>query len=333
MKNKLFALLSFVGLALCGCNDNKQDDKVVSQRYIHKYGYAVSQEEWESKNYPGQVITSLTNGVTVTSTYENGIKHGPMTCTFPHSQTVEFYSLYNQGNKVKEISYDRAGMPMEEWIQLSPTRYSITMWYKEGSPMMVEEFVGDELLEGQYFAASNELESKVEKGSGLRIRRDREGILLAKETIFEGYATKKETFYPNGVPESIAMYFRDNLQGEKRTFSQSGEPLAIEDWVNGQLHGKAKYFKNGNRYLEITYLYGEKNGVERHFIDGDIVSQEISWVHNEKHGEAIFYAEGRPESHWFYEGQHVSKRKFDELNKLDEIISRLPYSEGNSASR
>jgi antitoxin component YwqK of YwqJK toxin-antitoxin module len=333
MKNKLFALLSLSGLALCGCNDNKQNDNVVSQHYIHKYGYAVSQEEWESKNYPGQVVTHLNTGVTTTTTYENGIKHGPMTHTFPHSQTVEFYSLYNQGNKVKEISYDIAGMPVEEWIQLSPTRFSITMWYQEGSPMMVEEFVGEELLEGQYFSADNELESKVEKGSGLRTRRDRSGTLLAKESIAEGYATKIETFYPSGVPESIALYFRNQLQGERRTFSQTGEPLAIEDWVNGELHGKATYFKNGNRYLEISYVQGEKNGIERHFIDGNIVSQEIAWVHNQKHGEAVFYSEGKPESHWFYEGQHVSKRKFDELNKLDEIISRLPYSEGNLPSR
>lgn len=330
MKHNLFALLGFTGLALCGCNDNKKDDNVVSQRYIHKYGYAVSQEEWETKNCPGQVITNLNNGVTVTSTFEGGIKHGPTTHTYPHSQTVEYYCLYNQGNKVKEISYDPAGIPIEEWIQLSPTRYSITMWYKEGSPMMVEEFVGEELLDGQYFTASNDLESRVEKGAGLRIRRDRSGVLLAKETIEEGYAIKKESFYPNGAPESIAYYFHETLNGEKRTFAQNGEPLAIEEWVNGQLHGKSTYFKNGNRYLEITYLHGHKNGVERHYIDGDIVSQEIAWENDQKHGQAVFYADGKPESQWFYAGELVSKRKFDELNKLDEIISHLPYAEENA---
>lgn len=329
MNNKLFALLGFLGLALCGCSDNNQDDNVVSQRYIHKYGYAVSAEEWEQKNYPGQIITSYSNGVTVTSTVENGIKHGPTTHTYPHSQTIEYYCLYNQGNKVKEISYDPMGIPIDEWIQLSPTRYSITMWYKEGSPMMVEEFVGQELLDGQYFTLSNEVESRVEKGNGTRIRRDRSGTLMAKETIHEGYAIKKDTFYPSGAPESIAHYFKDALHGEKRSFGQNGEPLAIEEWVNGQLHGKATYFKNGNRYLEVSYLYGQKNGVERHFIDGDIVSQEVSWENDRKHGESIFYADGKPESHWYYAGEHVSKRKFDELNKLDEIISHLHYRDEN----
>lgn len=331
MMKKVVALLGLVGTILCGCKKSGQDENVVSQRYIHKYGYAVSREEWETKNCPGQEITTLSNGVTVTTTYENGIKNGSMTSTWPHSQTIEYSSLYNQGNKVKEISYDPEGLPIEEWIQISPTRHSITMWYKVGSPMLVEEFVGEELLEGQYFTLANDLESRVEKGSGLRIRRDRNGILLAKETLLEGYAVKKETFYPNGAPESIACYYHGALSGEKRTFGQNGEPLSIEEWVNGQLHGKSTYFKNGNRYLEISWLHGLKNGIERHFIDGEIVSQEIAWENNKKHGQAVYYADGKAESQWFYAGQAVSKRKFDELNKLDEIISHLPYSEENSS--
>ncbi len=48
MKNKLFPSSAW-SFYLCGCNNNKDNDNVVSQRYIHKYGYAVSQEEWESK--------------------------------------------------------------------------------------------------------------------------------------------------------------------------------------------------------------------------------------------------------------------------------------------
>lgn len=330
MNSKALVLLGFLGLfALSGCN-NQKDENVISQRYIHKYGYAVSQEEWESRVCPGQVITSLSNGVTVTETYENGLKHGPTTLTFPHSQTVEHYILYNQGNRVKEVSYDLSGIPMEEWVQLSPTRYSITLWYAEGSPMLVEEFVGEELLEGQYFTLSNEIESRVEKGAGLRSGRDRNsGVLLSKELVEEGYPVKKETFYANGTPESIAYYFHGSLHGEKRTFAQTGEPLSIEEWVNGQLHGKSTYFKNGNRYLEVAYLYGQKNGTERHFVDGDLLSQEVTWVNDQKHGPSVFYAEGKPQQQWFYEGEPVSKRKFDEMKRVDEIISHLPYSQEN----
>ena len=333
MKNTICALLSLLSLALCGCNNKNQDDTVVSQRYMHKYGYAVTQQEWEEKNYPGQVITSLNTGVTVTATYENGVLHGPITQTYPHSQTVETYTLFNQGSQVKEISYDPTGIPVKEWVQLSPTRHSITMWYATGSPMLVEEFVGQELLDGYYYTTNNEIESRIEKGNGQRICRDRTGHLTAKEFFEQGYAVKKETYYPAGTPESIAYYFQDSLHGEKRTFAQNGEPLSIEEWINGQLHGKSTYFKNGNRYLEISYLYGQKNGIERHLIDGEIVSQEIAWENNQKHGPSIFYVDGQPEQQWFYSGELVSKRKFDELNRLDEVISNLDRTNPNSSSR
>jgi antitoxin component YwqK of YwqJK toxin-antitoxin module len=334
MKIKLFALLGLLVLSLSGCNNCcNQDDNVVSERYIHKYGYAVSKQDWEEKNYPGQAITNLSNGVTVTTTYENGIKHGPTTHTFPHSQTVEHYCLYNQGNRVKEIAYDPTGIPVEEWVQLSPTRYSITTWYAQGSPMAVEEFVGDELLDGQYFTLVNELESHVEKGIGQATRRDRNGLLLATELFEEGYAIKKETFYANGAPKSIAYYYHNNLHGEKHTFAQCGEPLAIEEWVNGQLHGKSTYFKNGNRYLEIAYLYGQKNGIERHYIDADMISQEIVWENDLKHGPSVFYADGKPEHHWFYAGESVSKRKYDELTDPELLISHIPYRDTDSFTR
>lgn len=333
MKTKIFTLFGLMTFLLSSCGDSQSNDTVVSQRYIHKYGYAVSQEEWEEKNYPGQIITHLNTGVTITATYEDGILHGPTTYTYPHSQTVERYCLYNQGNKVKETSYDPAGMPVEEWIQLSPTRYSIAKWYSEGSPMLVEEYVGLELLEGQYYTLTNDLESRIERGVGLRTRRDRNGVLNAKELFEQGYALKKETYYPTGSPESIAYYYRDHLHGEKRTFAQSGEPLSIEEWVNGQLHGKSTYFKNGNRYLEISYLYGQKNGMERHYLDGDILSQEISWENDQKHGPSIFYADETSEQEWFYGGELVSKHKYDELNRMDEIISHLSVDDNRPANR
>ena len=185
----IFLLLN--GCSCSSCKRNGKDGDVLSQRYVHKYGYLVSQEEWETKNYPGQVITSLSNGVTVTSTYESGTLHGPMTYTFPHSQSVETYYLYNWGEQVKEINYNALGMPVKEKIQLSPSRHSLTAWYSGGSPMYVEEFSGEELVEGQYFTTANEIEARVEKGRGLRIYRDLSGLLLSKEVVEGGYTVKK----------------------------------------------------------------------------------------------------------------------------------------------
>jgi antitoxin component YwqK of YwqJK toxin-antitoxin module len=305
----------------CSCNSCNQRGDVLSQRYVHKYGYVVSQDEWEEQNYPGQVITSLENGVTVTETYESGVLHGPTTHTFPHSQSVETYYLYNWGDQVKEIKYNSLGMPIREKVQISPSRYSVTAWYSSGSPMYTEEYSGEELVEAQYFTVTNDIEARVEQGRGLRLQRDLDGTLISKEVIEGGYVTKKETFYPSGTPESLSFYHRGNLNGEKKTFALGGEPLAVEQWVDGRLHGIASYFKNGTKYLEISYRDGEKNGIERHFIDGEKISQEITWEADMKHGPSIFYFDGKPEEQqWFYGGKPVSKRKFDELRELDSFI-------------
>lgn len=318
---KLIAGYAVILLLLSGCQcckSNNQNGEILSQRYIHKYGYLVSKEEWEAKIYPGQVVTCLSDGVNVTATYENGVLHGPMTYTFPHSQNIEIYHLYNWGDRVKEVKYNEMGMPIQERIQLSPARYSMTGWYSSGSPTYVEEYAGEELVEGQYYTTENDIEARVEKGRGLRITRDLNGALLAKESIEAGYATKKETFYISGTPESLAFYHRGLLNGEKRTFAPGGEPLSVEQWVDGQLHGIASYYKNGTKYLEIAYRNGEKNGIERHFIDGQAVSQEIVWEADMKHGPSTFYFDGKAEEQqWFYGGKPVNKRKFDELLELD----------------
>ncbi len=316
---------SLVALSLTGCHNTQDTDNVVSERYVHKYGYALTKAEWQAKDYPGQVITLLADGSTVTSTYEAGLLHGSMTATYPHSQTVEFYTLYNQGEKVKEIQYDATGTPIKEWIQLSPTRYCISMWYHEGSPMLVEEYAGEELLEGQYFSLNNEIESRVEKGAGTKFQRAREGTLLAREMVEQGYSLKKETFYSNGTPETIAFYHRNVLHGEKKCFALTGEPLSIEEWVNGELHGKATYFENGNRYLETSYLYGQKNGTERHYIDGEILSQEITWENDQKHGPTNLYINGEKETRWFYADKSISEHKFEELSLLDQKIHSSSY--------
>ena len=231
-------LLGVLSFLLAGCSRDSQENNVVSTRYIHKYGYAVSKSEFEDRQYPGQAITVLKNGVTITSTYENGLLHGPSTHTFPHSQTVETYFLYNQGALVKEIVYDITGMPLREEVQLSPTRFVSTKWYNDGTPLSTEEYAGQELVDAQYFTRQNEVEARVQKGKGSRVVRDLKGVLLSREDVDEGYVTKRDTFYANGAPESTAFYVRGVLHGEKKSFNETGEPLAVREYIAGKLHGK-----------------------------------------------------------------------------------------------
>lgn len=323
MKYKVPVLLGFAAAILFGCNNKEEPSSVVSKRYIHKYGYAVSQEEWEAHNYPGQVITTMRDGITVTTTYEHGILHGPCTYTYPHSQTVENYMLYKNGELIKEIRYDRNGMPTREEVRLSPSRYTLTMWYSSGSPLSVEEFAGEEIVEGQYFSANNETEARIDKGTGVRIRRDQNGLLLSRDLVDKGYVTKREALYPSGGPEYVAHYFMNKLQGEKRSFSEKGEPVAIEEWKADKLHGLATYYSNGVKISEISYLDGIKNGLERHYIDGDTISQEIAWENGNRHGPTIYYVDGQTSTEWFYDGSHVSQNRFEELAKLDEMVSHI----------
>jgi antitoxin component YwqK of YwqJK toxin-antitoxin module len=310
-------------LSVTGCNDTKKEENVVSQRYIHKYGYAVSKEDWESKNYPGQVVTTLRNGVTETSTFENGVLHGPSTQTFPHSQTIASYFVYSQGNLVKEMSYDIKGMPISEKVHFSPTRYSLTLWYSEGSPLSVEEYMKDELLEGQYFNQKNETESRVEKGKGLRVARNQQGTLLSKDLIEGGYAVTRESFFANGTPESVTHYAKGLLHGEKKTFAPNGEPKVVEEYIAGKLHGKCTYFNNGRKEVEISYMNGLRNGLEIHYIDGAKTLEETLWENDKKHGPSAFYVEGDPQTTWFYDGKKVSKQRYDELVRLDDMIARI----------
>ena len=323
MKTRIVCVLGALTVVLSGCGQKKEENPVISQQYIHKYGYSVSKAEWHAKKYPGQVITTMRNGVTITSTYENGVLHGPTTRTYPHSQTPENYSLYNQGAIVREVQYDIKGMPVRESAQLSPTRYSITLWYTDGTPLSIEEFAGEELLEGQYFTMKNEIEARVEKGNGRKIHRDQKGVLIAIEDYAQGSLIRREHFYPTGAPESITHFAKGKLHGEKRTFLQTGEPLAIEEWVNGKLDGKTTQFKNGTKITETSYLNGMKNGFETHFLDGEVISQRILWENDRKHGAALYYIGGNAKTEYYYNGLKVEKKDFDAQTRMDEMISQI----------
>lgn len=322
MRRLALPVLGCVTLLLASCGKYSNDD-VVSQKYIHKYGYAVSKNEFEHRRYPGQVVTVLKTGVTVNATYEDGVLHGPTTHTFPNSQTVEAYFLYNEGQLIKQVFYNLHGMPLREEIQLSPTRFSSTRWYHDGIPMSIEEYSTTELVEGQYFTPQNDIEARVEKGRGIRLVRDPQGVLKSREEVDQGTIVKRDTFYSNGTPETVAFFLHNLLHGEKRSFTEQGEPLAIREYVRGKLHGKTTFFKNGVKTTEVHYLDDMKNGLEVHYLDGNAISQEILWENDRKHGPCKYYTEDGVYTEYFYEGELVSDHKWKELNNLDQKIGLL----------
>ena len=311
-------------LGLCGCHQTNKSQKndVVSVRHIHKYGYDVSRDEWNANRYPGQIVTTLKNGVCITSSYEEGLLHGPTSFTYPHTQTLESLQIYERGNLIKKTSFDIRGIPQKEEVFLTPVHVKTKTWFSSGTPMNIEETLDGDLLEGDYFSLQNELDSKVEHGIGTKTLRSLDGLLLAKETIQDGKVAAKETYHPNGVPHVIISgLHQDAIHGEKKEFSASGSPLSIESYDEGQLHGLCTYYQNGYKYQETLYNHGEKEGVERFYLDGESLIEETEYHEGYKHGPSIFYTDGFSKTEWYYSDELVSRAKFDELTEREKIIS------------
>ena len=83
------ALIGCTGIFLASCQTQDSLDQVVSQTFVHKYGFNLSEQEWEQMSKEGQVVSTLKNGVKVASSYENSQLHGPTTDTFPYSSVIE----------------------------------------------------------------------------------------------------------------------------------------------------------------------------------------------------------------------------------------------------
>jgi antitoxin component YwqK of YwqJK toxin-antitoxin module len=333
MKTHIAILVSTASLALVGCQKNKttRDEEVVSQRFIHRHGYAMSKTEWDQEQQPGQVVTTQRNGVTVASSYEGGVLHGATTETYPHSQTLRIRQIFDKGTLCKQTFFDIRGVPQKEETYLSPSDVKVISWFKNGVPKSTEEYSSGELVYGEYFNTQNELESKVDRGRGVRTLRAQAGELLSKETFEDSQVVRRETFHPNGVPQESVSFQGGRLSGEKCKFGLTGEPILRELWKNGKLDGVAVYFQNGYKYLEVPYVDGQKHGLEKQFIDGEILANETQWYHGKKHGPAISYNDGLTSTDWFYNDEKVQKRRYEELcDKAAEIAILQERSKNSS---
>lgn len=314
----LTSLSLLVLLTSCGSQQNRD---IVSQRFVHKYGYDVPKEEWNNQQYPGQVITQMRDGVTIVETYEDGLLNGVRSETFSHSQTVRFLEQYDRGSLRKRTTYSVRGIPEQEEIFFSPQHVKVTYWLPNGSPLCKEEWSFGKIISGQYFNALNEVEAQLERGSGERLVRDASGLLQAREFYQNSELVHLQTYYPNQTPHISVSFKNGKRDGVYKEFAASGEPLCIESWRQNMLHGEAVYYQNGLRYLEIAYQNGLKHGLERHFIDEKHVCSETTWFEGNRHGPSVVLADGTATTRWYYFGQKVAnKAAFDEkVNRLATI--------------
>ncbi len=319
MKGYHFLLLG--SLIFASCQTTSSTDQVVSQIFVHKYGFETSAEEWEAREQAGQVVTMLKNGVKVTRTYESGQPHGPTTYSFPHSNIVEKLLVYDQGTLLKESVNDAAGMPIREEIYEPDHRTVITLWDDKGVPLSIEEYDDESLIEGKYFTAEHELEANVEEGFGDRIKRDRTGLLISRDHIQNGIIATRTTYHPNGAIHTISPYHDYQLHGQQLKYTASGKPLMELNWDHGVLEGLKIIYRNGSKIAVIPYIHGQKHGTESHFDDLGNLTAEIEWRHDKKHGSTKLYSEETTDTEWFFKGQSVSAEKFQNLDLRDKVIA------------
>jgi len=321
---KLYLLLSISStLLFFSCQKKDDSQEIVSQRFVHKYGLDLSAEEWEKREKDGQVITVLDNGVTVTNTFTNGILHGNTTFTYPDSEVLEQLLVYDEGSITKKIMYDEASIPIMEEVYDLDDRKTVTRWNRDGVPLSVEEYDNDVLIKGEYFDKKNECESTVAEGSGYRTRRDRDNILLSKDTFQDGELVHRTTFHANGTIQSENPYHNYLLHGKQISYSESGKPLMEAIWQEGQLDGMKYLYTNGQKTAEIPYASGKKHGVERHFDTNSNLVAEIQWDNDFRHGSSRFYGEEDTKIDWFYKGQNVSLKKFQMMEFREKLMAEL----------
>jgi antitoxin component YwqK of YwqJK toxin-antitoxin module len=323
MKSVSLFLPVLAALLAASCQTSDSPEGIISQKFVHKYGFNVTEEEWEQRAQEGQVISLLKNGVKVTRSYEAGLLHGDTTYTFPSSDVVEKRATYESGSLLKECVYDISGMPIREETYGLDHRTTITLWDEKGVPLSVEEFDGELLVNGKYFTSEHQCEGEVLDGIGDRIRRDRTGLLLSHDRMEDGIMISRTTYHSNGQVHTISHYDVHQLHGEQLKYSSFGKPLMILNWDHGILSGLKTVFRGGYKVAEIPYLDGKKHGTEIHYDDLGNLTAEIDWRHDKKHGKRTLHSEEGNETAWFHKDQLVSAEKFVLLEQREQLIAEF----------
>lgn len=320
---KLKVLLPVAAIMFSACQTNDSIHQVISQTYVHKYGFETSETDWNARDKDGQVVSLLKNGVKVTKSYENGKLHGLTTYTFPNSPVIEKQQLFDEGLLLKEQLNDSQGMPIREEIYEFGNRIIVTLWDEKGVPLSIEEYDDEILTEGKYYTPDHELEASVANGTGERVKRDRSGLLITRDEMIDGKMFCRTTFHPNGNTHTISHYKDYQLHGKQTKYTASGKPLMELNWEDNVLHGDKIIYRNGQKIAVIPYVHGKKQGIEQHFDDLGFLTAEIEWKEDLKHGPTHQHTEEYTDTEWFFKGQSVNAERYKLLESRKFIISEF----------
>lgn len=307
---------AFLLLLTTGCAPRPQmaQDGSVKTKYIHQYGVEVANaHEWTERGSSGQIIKQLKNGAVETQNWQHGALHGLTTTSFPHSSVVHKETYYDNGQRVWQTVNYSSGMPKRQDIFRPGNITLVSTWYEDGAPRSSEEYHTDNLWSGEYFTREQELESQIAQGTGERIRRDGHGQLVAKDDFANGKKVLEVTYYANGMPQKYIPYVNDQIEGTLKTFYPGGEPNTAEQWKANMQNGDTTIFRGGQRVAIIPYVNGQREGVETGFRPGtDIITHEITWKNNQKHGPSMYYVDDEKVTDYYFEDVKVTKTAFNE---------------------
>ena len=298
---------------LTACRGNCQGD-VVKSTYIHKYGVPVSKEDWERQGSDGKIVQLHKDGVTTSRSYADGVLHGECTYSFPNTSTIAVTEFYEEGALVARKENYTSGVPFSEEDFQAELISQRSVWYEDGTPQAVESYSNGLLMNGEYRSLVNNIEARVKSGAGTRVERDKDGLLIAKETIEGGRLVERVEYYINGDPKSITPYQNDHIHGTRLTFAFGGLPHTVEQWEYNQQNGLTIVYQNGEKVSEIPYVHGKREGVEKKFRDGSVLVEEMTWKNDEPHGRRVIYIDGVQQVDYFHHGEIVSRPAFERLN-------------------
>lgn len=308
-------------IALVSCSKQQNTD-VVTKNYYHKYGFEVAESEWEMRHKNGKVVSKHEDGITLTESYEKGVLTGVTTKTFPHSKTIQKKLVYDDGVLLKEILYDKKGLPIWEKDYEFEGQILQTTWGDTGIPLSIEEFKNDKLVEAKYYTPEHEETASVSNGFGTKIKRSRTGQLLHKEVIEDGIMTRRTTYHPNGNIKSEASYKNLQLDGPQKTFSPKKDLLSEMNWKEGALDGMKILYYKGKKSQEICFVNGKRDGLEIHYNNG-IPKAEIQWKNGVKHGSSKFFDDSHSSIKWFFHDKEVSRNQYEHLEQKEKIVEEF----------
>jgi len=94
-------------------------------------------------------------------------------------------------------------------------------------------------------------------------------------------------------------------------------------WSKGKIDGLQQCYRNKIKYLEIPYIDGKKEGVEREYdLNGNLV-KEIHWENDLRHGSSRYYHPDYTDIQWYWKGIAVDLKKFQTLEFREKLMAEL----------